>query len=493
MMEQVVNEDSPQQQMKRDDTDEDKDIEDVELVQIRPIGFPSTKHSSQKSSNSEHRKKRKIQPDEQSSSFSSTSSTSAFTTSISDVFTSASKSARSSSSSSSSFTSPSASSNTSPPASSSITTLSASSSSSSTTSFADSISKKLCTSYIRELQIHCDKMKELNHLREQLKSAEEATSTSSSNASKSTTPLALTLMQNAATSPISSSTSSSSSTTTANPSPTGSITQCTAYRINIFTKPYAFELMGGSSFFSSGKDAKIDYSKELKETEAPTDGEIYVNSDINKQLEGLDEHGCLAIPFLPCSKREQRVGFMTGLELKSDCTSITYGIKMRPSWGVVAKEYVPELPKDDEFTTNDRANFKKLLVTKNIFGWLKDADSGELCIHCSREEAVAFIEEIKRRLAKLTPRNQGGNVDAELVVQPPLEENIPPYIWVKLPGLILRQVGLIIYIYASRHVFVVDNKESLLLLGKMPFTKNLQPPTQIAATTAQRGVKRKRK
>ena len=268
-----------------------------------------------------------------------------------------------------------------------------------------------------------------------------------------------------------------------------------AYRINIFTKPYQFELKDRCSFFSSGKEAKIDYSKKLKEAKPPAHGEISLNRDISNQLEGLDEDGCLAISFLPCSsKTEQRVGFMTGLDLKADWTSTTYGIIMRPRWGVTADEYVPKLPLDVGFTTKALANFKTLLVTRNIFGWLKDEYSGELCIHCSKDEAIAFIEEIKGRLAQLTPTKQGGIVDAELVVQPPLEENVPPHIWIKLPGLILRQLGLIIYVYASRHVFVVDNKDRLLVLGKMPFTKNLQPEDPISSTTTtHRGTKRKRK
>jgi hypothetical protein len=330
----------------------------------------------------------------------------------------------------------------------------------------------------------------------------ETATTSSSTSSNSSSAFAFSLLQNDTTStppsatllnttpmlPMDSTSSSTSSGTVSSPT----TTQSPIHRINIFTTPFAFELMYGSSFFSSGDDAKINYAKTLEETELPTDGEIYEHSDITKQLEGLDEEGCLAITFLPCNKIEQRVGFMTGLELKANCTSKAYGIKMRPTWGVIANKYIPELPKHEGFTPKANANFKTLMVSKNIFGWLKDQDSGELCIQSSKEEAFAFIDEIKMRLAQLTPVDQGGNVDAELVVQPPFGDNLPSHIWIKLPGLILRQLGLTIYVYASRHVFVVDNNESLLLLGKMPFTKNLQPEASIAATTGRKGKKRKR-
>jgi hypothetical protein len=201
------------------------------------------------------------------------------------------------------------------------------------------------------------------------------------------------------------------------------------------------------------------------------------------------------IPFLPGGKNSHTfMGFMTGLQLKSDYTSNTYGLKMRPRWGVTTQKWVPQLPTAFEnFTASDQINFKKLLVTKNIWGWMKDQSAGELCVNCSKEEALAFITEVKRRLAQLKPIIEGGTVDAELFTEPPIEENIHPYIWVKLPGLILRQLGLIMYVYASSHVFVVDSKESLLLLGKMPFTKNLQPPQPLKAAALGAGGSKKRK
>jgi hypothetical protein len=268
------------------------------------------------------------------------------------------------------------------------------------------------------------------------------------------------------------------------------------YRINIGCKPNEFVLPAGTSLFNSKKEATIDFSKQFLDSELPSDSHrLSLNKDITVQLVGFDEEGCLMIPFLPGGKNSHTfMGFMTGLQLKSDYTSNTYGLKMRPRWGVTTQKWVPQLPTAfQNFTASDQINFKKLLVTKNIWGWMKDQSAGELCVHCLKEEALAFITEVKRRLAQLKPIIEGGTVDAELFTEPPIEENIHPYIWVKLPGLILRQLGLIMYVYASSHVFVVDSKESLLLLGKMPFTKNLQPPQPSKAAAPGAGGSKKRK
>jgi hypothetical protein len=169
--------------------------------------------------------------------------------------------------------------------------------------------------------------------------------------------------------------------------------------------------------------------------------------------------GGLCISFLYGNRRNTTLRYFVGISTY-DCTLSSYGCKVVGKIMSTASEDFtsPKQPSPVKYGNEAARDMKVIMNDWCLYQWFKCEKKGRLNLLCSYEESTDFVHAIQNRLSSL----DSSAYSAQLQDLPPKTSSM---VWLSMSLYFLRVLGLTIYVFASKHVLVVDHEDVLILIG----------------------------